>query len=124
MGKSQKPKPAATTEATTQPASSPHEPAEPSLPSRPNVTSHPRHPSSKFANNNTQQRESSNEAEGTDFETFYLKQVTSEFADDLDKLRNASDFTERSMPVLIEALKDTARMYSEEEKAKVMGLGR
>lgn len=27
------------------------------------------------------------------------------------------------MPVLIEALKDTARVYSEEEKAKVMGLG-
>ncbi|KAI4284530.1 MAG: hypothetical protein L6R38_001353 [Xanthoria sp. 2 TBL-2021] len=122
MGKSKKPKPAAT-DAATQPAESPHEPAEPSLPSRPNVTSPICIQKTGFANENCQQPESSNEAEETDFETFYLKQVTTEFADDLDKLRNASDFTERSMPVLIEALKDTARTYSEEDKAKVMGLG-
>ncbi|KAL8841353.1 MAG: hypothetical protein Q9170_000984 [Blastenia crenularia] len=59
--------------------------------------------------------------EQTDFESYYLKQVTTEFADDLDKLRNASDFREDSLPILINALKGIARGYGEEEKAKVMG---
>ncbi|KAL8928481.1 MAG: hypothetical protein Q9208_001715 [Pyrenodesmia sp. 3 TL-2023] len=59
--------------------------------------------------------------EELDFESFYLKQVTTEFADDLDKLRNASDFNEKSVPILIDALKATAGVYSEEEKAKAMG---
>ncbi|KAL8735553.1 MAG: hypothetical protein Q9166_000721 [cf. Caloplaca sp. 2 TL-2023] len=67
---------------------------------------------------------SSNEPKETDFETFYLKQVTTEFADDLDKLRSASDFSEKSVPILIDALKGTARTYSEEEKAKAMGHSR
>ncbi|KAL8864335.1 MAG: hypothetical protein Q9174_007391, partial [Haloplaca sp. 1 TL-2023] len=58
-----------------------------------------------------------------DFETFYLKQVTAEFADDLDRLRNANDFNEKSLPILIDALKGTAGTYSEEDKAKVMGKG-
>ncbi|MCJ1467477.1 hypothetical protein MMC07_006102 [Pseudocyphellaria aurata] len=50
-----------------------------------------------------------------DFETFYLQQVTQEFADDIDKLRNASDFNEKSLPVLIATLKQGAKLYSEEE---------
>ncbi|KAL8981218.1 MAG: hypothetical protein Q9205_003935 [Flavoplaca limonia] len=107
VGKSKKSKSTATEPAvsTTQSASSPHEPAEPDLPS-------------------PLKSETSEKPEEIDFETFYLKQVTTEFADDLDKLRNASDFTEKSMPVLIDALKGTARMYSDEEKADVMGAGR
>ncbi len=56
-----------------------------------------------------------------DFESFYLKQVAGEFADDLDRLRNANDFSEKSMPILIETLKQTAKVYSEEEKRKAMG---
>ncbi|KAL9598767.1 MAG: hypothetical protein Q9219_004264 [cf. Caloplaca sp. 3 TL-2023] len=59
--------------------------------------------------------------EEEDFESFYLKRVTAEFADDLDKLRNASDFNEESLPILIDALKGTAGVYSEEEKARIMG---
>ncbi|KAL8700122.1 MAG: hypothetical protein Q9201_005628 [Fulgogasparrea decipioides] len=66
---------------------------------------------------------SSGDLDEENFETFYLKQVTTEFADDLDKLRNASDFHEKSVPVLIDALKGTSRIYSEEEKAKVMAKG-
>ncbi|KAL9027437.1 MAG: hypothetical protein Q9196_004034 [Gyalolechia fulgens] len=57
----------------------------------------------------------------TDFESYYLQQVTTEFADDLDKLRKASDFTEEFLPILIGALKGTAGVYSEEERAKVVG---
>lgn len=52
-----------------------------------------------------------------------MQQVTTEFADDLDKVRNASDFTEKSLPILIEALKQGTSLYSEEEKRKVMGGG-
>ena len=59
-------------------------------------------------------------AEPLSFESFYMKQVTTEFADDLDKIRNASDFDEKSLPILIEALKQGTSMYSEEEKRKVM----
>ena len=56
-----------------------------------------------------------------DFETFYMKQVTTEFADDLDKIRNADDFNEKSLPILIEALKQGTSIYSEEEKRRIMG---
>ncbi|KAL8785744.1 MAG: hypothetical protein Q9213_003211 [Squamulea squamosa] len=108
MGKSKKPQPAGIASSPdTHAAESPREPSEPTLPS------HPKHGSSDKV-----------EDAETDFEAFYLKQVTAEFADDLDKLRNANDFNEKSMPVLIDALKMTARTYSEEEKAKVMGCGR
>ena len=54
------------------------------------------------------------------FESYYIRRVTAEFADDIDKLRNAPDFRETSVPVLIEALKETSRGFSEEEKEKVM----
>lgn len=50
-----------------------------------------------------------------------MQQVTAEFADDLDRLRNSNDFNEKSLPILVEALKQTAGMYTEEEKRNVMG---
>lgn len=50
------------------------------------------------------------------FEDFYLQQITHEFADDLDKIRQASDFKERSLPVLVAALKQGASNYTEEER--------
>ncbi|KAL9133578.1 MAG: hypothetical protein Q9175_005237, partial [Cornicularia normoerica] len=55
-----------------------------------------------------------------DFESYYIKQVTAQFADDIDKLRNAPDFSEQSVPVLIQALKQGSKGFSEEEKQKVM----
>ncbi|KAL8956615.1 MAG: hypothetical protein Q9183_006263, partial [Haloplaca sp. 2 TL-2023] len=70
-----------------------------------------------------EQQVASSEPEETDFETFYLKQVTAEFADDLDRLRNANDFNEKSLPILVDALKGTAGTYSEKDKVKVMGKG-
>ncbi|KAL8915504.1 MAG: hypothetical protein Q9171_000069 [Xanthocarpia ochracea] len=104
MGKSKKPKSAATKPAGDTRAV--ESATEPGLPSRPELVS------------------STSKVEETDFETFYLKQITAEFADDLDKLRNANDFNEKSMPILIDALKSAAHTYSEEEKAEAMGLGR
>ena len=50
------------------------------------------------------------------FEDFYLQQITREFADDIDKIRTAGDFTEKSLPVLVAALKQGATIYTEEER--------
>ena len=57
---------------------------------------------------------SSPQKKASDFESWYLQQVTREFADDLDRIRGASDFNEeRSVPVLVQALKQGASLYGE-----------
>ena len=53
------------------------------------------------------------------FDDFYLRQVTQEFANDLDKLRSAKDFSERSVKVLVEALKQGSACFSVEEREKI-----
>ena len=58
------------------------------------------------------------------FESFYLQAVTREFADDIDQARNASDFKESSLPILIEALRQGVGIYGEEERERVMGRGK
>ena len=55
------------------------------------------------------------------FESFYLKQITAEFADDIDKIRNAPDFNENSVGILTEALKRTGSNFAGEEKRIIMG---
>ena len=60
------------------------------------------------------------ESEPKDFESLYLQQATREFADDLDKLRKAGDFTDHSVPILIDALRQGAKLFTEEEKRKLM----
>ena len=55
-----------------------------------------------------------------DFESYYMRRVTAEFADDIDKLRNAPDFSEQSVHVLIQALRQGTKGFSEEEKEKIM----
>ena len=59
-------------------------------------------------------------SEPADFESLYLQQATREFADDIDKLRKAGDFTDRSVPILVDALKQGAHLFSEEDKKKLM----
>ena len=56
-----------------------------------------------------------------DFESRYLQLVTTEFADDLDKLRSAPDFDEDSLTILIDLLKQTGKVYTEEQKRIMMG---
>ena len=48
-----------------------------------------------------------------------MKQATKEFANDLDKLRSAGDFNERSVPILIAALKQGTVCFSGEERVKI-----
>jgi ribosome assembly protein 3 len=54
-----------------------------------------------------------------DFSALYLRTVTSEFADDLERLRGAKDFKDSSVPVLVEALKQGAGLYSMEEQERL-----
>lgn len=53
------------------------------------------------------------------FEEFYLQQATKEFANDLDKLRSTPDFNERSVPILIAALKQGGACFGVEERRKI-----
>ena len=55
-----------------------------------------------------------------DFESYYLKQITAEFADDIDKLRSAPDFSAQSVPILVQALRQGSKGFTDEEKEKVM----
>lgn len=55
------------------------------------------------------------------FESFYLKQATKEFSDDLDKLRSAPDFKAGSVPILIEALRQGTATFGVEERERVGG---
>ena len=56
-----------------------------------------------------------------DFASFYLRKITEELADELDKVRSANDFSEGSLPILIHALQQGQSIFSEEEKRRVMG---
>lgn len=56
-----------------------------------------------------------------DFTSIYLRKITTELADDLDKVREANDFTNRSLPMLIHALKQGESIFSAEEKRRVIG---
>jgi ribosome assembly protein 3 len=56
----------------------------------------------------------------SDFASFYLRHITQELADDLDKIRSANDFSEKSLPILIHALKQGEAIFSDEEKAMIM----
>ncbi|EME77793.1 uncharacterized protein MYCFIDRAFT_33384, partial [Pseudocercospora fijiensis CIRAD86] len=57
------------------------------------------------------------------FQAFYLRQATREFANDLDKLRSAGDFhQEKSVPLLISALKQGTACFSVEERRMVGGM--
>jgi ribosome assembly protein 3 len=55
------------------------------------------------------------------FGNIYLRRVVAELTDDLDKVREANDFSNRSMPMLIHALKQGSSVYSAEERRRVVG---
>jgi hypothetical protein len=55
-----------------------------------------------------------------DFAAFYLRQAAMEFHQDLDKIRSSADFKDYSVPILINALRQGAALFSEDEKQRVM----
>jgi ribosome assembly protein 3 len=56
-----------------------------------------------------------------DFTSWYLRKVTQELEDDLDKIRGSGDFNETSLPVLINALQQGETIFSAEEKRRIVG---
>lgn len=56
-----------------------------------------------------------------DFGAVYLRKVAAEFADDLDRVREAQDFKASSVPMLIHALKQGESLYTAEERRRVVG---
>ena len=58
------------------------------------------------------------------FDQYYLQGVTAAFADDIDKIRGAGDFTDSSLPMLIEALRQGVSIYGQAERERVLGTGK
>jgi hypothetical protein len=54
-----------------------------------------------------------------DFSAWYLKQVTKELEEDLDKIRSASDFTDTSLPLLITTLQQGEAIFTDEEIQRI-----
>jgi ribosome assembly protein 3 len=55
-----------------------------------------------------------------EFDAIYIRKITTELADDLDKVRSAQDFKANSIPMLIHALKQGESLFSAEEKRRVV----
>ncbi|EGS19427.1 uncharacterized protein CTHT_0048870 [Thermochaetoides thermophila DSM 1495] len=54
------------------------------------------------------------------FTSYYLQRATKEFAEDLDRVRNADDFKNEALPILINALQQGTRMFSPEEQRRIV----
>ena len=61
--------------------------------------------------------------EPDDFEAWYLRAVTEQYANDLDKVRQAPDFKDSSVSILVKALRQGAEIYGKRDRDVVMGGG-
>jgi ribosome assembly protein 3 len=59
------------------------------------------------------------EAQEDAFTSFYLRQMTTEFAEDLDKIRSAGDFNDKSLGLLISALKQGRDCFDRQDRLAV-----
>lgn len=57
------------------------------------------------------------------FTKFYMQRATTEFSDDLDKVRTAGDFQASALPMLIHALQQGTETFSMEEKRRIVLAG-
>jgi hypothetical protein len=60
-------------------------------------------------------------ANSEEFSALYLRKLAAEFADDLDKVREAPDFKASSVPMLVHALKQGESLFTVEERRRVVG---
>ncbi|KAG4436641.1 hypothetical protein IFR05_007899 [Cadophora sp. M221] len=84
--------------------------------------------SSSSAEDTTRLAASSKEPKDADVEAafakFYMQRATTEFADDLERLRTSEDFKDEAVPMLIAALKGGTAMFSMEEKKRIVLAGK
>jgi len=57
------------------------------------------------------------------FEEYYMRLITTEFGDDLNALRQAKDFGDKSLPMLVRALRQGVNIFDKEERRVVIGGG-
>ena len=58
------------------------------------------------------------------FTKYYMQRATTEFAEDLDKIRGADDFKNDALSLLIGALQQGTECFSIEEQRRVVMSGR
>lgn len=54
------------------------------------------------------------------FTSYYLQRATQEFAEDLDKIRNADDFKNDAIPTLINALSQGTALFSPADQRRIV----
>ncbi|KAI1809604.1 ribosome-assembly protein 3-domain-containing protein [Poronia punctata] len=54
------------------------------------------------------------------FTSYYLQQSTSEFAEDLDKIRSADDFKRDALPMLVKSLRQGTSMFSAAHQMRIL----
>jgi len=57
------------------------------------------------------------------FTKFYMQRATTEFSEDLDRLRGADDFKDDALPLLISALQQGTSLFSMEEQRRIVMAG-
>lgn len=57
------------------------------------------------------------------FAKYYMHRATTEFAEDLDKIRGAEDFKDDALPLLIRALQQGTSMFSIKEQRRIVLAG-
>ena len=55
------------------------------------------------------------------FTSHYLQRITTEFSEDLDKIREADDFNGNALQILVHALKQGTEVWGEEEMRRIVG---
>ncbi|KAK4156826.1 ribosome assembly protein 3 [Chaetomidium leptoderma] len=54
------------------------------------------------------------------FTAYYLQRATTEFAEDLDKVRAADDFKNDALQILVSALQQGTAMFTPEEQKRIV----
>ncbi|KAA8909790.1 ribosome-assembly protein 3-domain-containing protein [Sphaerosporella brunnea] len=57
----------------------------------------------------------------TRFEEYYMRLLTTEFGDDLNSVRMSKDFSDKSLPMLVRALKQGVNIFDADEKRIAVG---
>lgn len=68
----------------------------------------------------TQNRNKTDKEVSTDFTSYYLQRATNEFAEDLDKVRNADDFKNNAILLLVNALQQGTATFSPADQRRVV----
>ncbi|RYP10350.1 hypothetical protein DL764_000684 [Monosporascus ibericus] len=62
-----------------------------------------------------------NATASADFTSYYLQRATTEFSEDLDKIRGADDFKGRdALPMLVQSLQQGTSMFSAADRKRIL----